>query len=261
MTHCLYGNPIKDTTGYYYHFISNQRICNMVPTLFLFQALVSYWNAINSGGPTSAASGYNSSITIASSQIDSCNPSFDVFVVSWGDNSMSIVRTGNGLAIGEITVASLCNLPFLSSSAAQGRYSLVLPKAGIKSSGNAITLYHEYKAPGTYDVSLADLYQYSTSFSITIKPHPAPTPPIPSQQANQFIIIQNGERSYQYIPINTTNQTLETYICRYAPIAIGSPSYSGQYGSIYLLSTQETLANVGVGILANDSSQSFLEQC
>ena len=124
------------------------------------------------------------------------------------------------------------------------------------SNGTVLTFYHNYQQVGTYNVSVGDLYNYSNTAEITVNAQQ----PI-GNVMQRFLIVQQAGTSFLYIPINTTNETLATFICRYAPITINSPGYEGQYGDLYGLGVQTAIAKTGYALLQNNTGLSYYEQC
>lgn len=125
------------------------------------------------------------------------------------------------------------------------------------------TVYPTISTLPTTSVSITTSYR-TTSILPTITTtsiSTTTTTTVSTAAAQKFLILQSYG-TYLYIPINTSNDELATYICMYAPIEINYPNYTGQWGSIYSLSTQTAVANAGYSLLQDNSSLSYYEgQC
>lgn len=194
---------------------------------------------------------YNGEIKFSAQRIN-CSPKFDTLTIAWGDGTLNIVhfRDGN-LSSGSFTTSNLCKIN-RTGTGSEG----IIGDMGISSNGNStLYFYHEYKKVGTYNVSVADLYNYSGVVPINVSASSIPVPVL------KELMVQTGQNMYSYYPINTTNTTLADYICKFAPVTLNSPFFATQtqYGNLYNLSTQKALADIAQGIIANDSWATYWE--
>lgn len=187
----------------------------------------------------------------------------DVVVVAWGDNSITTIHesfsfancTGtpdymqNGVEVNDLV--ALCQItPNLTEYSYPHTNSSVYLNGSIENGSIYLTVSHTYAEPGRYNVSAADLYNYSNTVEVTIPSSVFPT---------KYLIVQNYN-TYLYIPINTTNETLVNYICKYAPVALAD---SGNFsiGEIYTLSAEKAAADFGYQLVQSDPGLSYLEEC